>query len=136
MFTLSLIVHSLGITIVLCSLVLVGAISFTSYEERYSRYTKKTTTEANREMIPVTAVMIALGAIAFILCIVYLITLCRISVIRPQTAIYNGGATIYPPNLSTPNTNLNSNVTNFQSPYPPPYTSNEPLPVIPKPLHY
>lgn len=78
---------------------ILSGISFIEYSETYSIATKQTYTKANTDMIPVTAVMLSLALIIFILFFVFWLVISKSLKLSREVINYNGG-TVYPNNLA------------------------------------
>lgn len=117
--------------LVTLAIILISAFSLSDYETTYSRYTKKTSSpKANRDMLPVTAIMLALAIIAFFLPFVYTIVVGRIFAKPRATVNYNGG-TLYPNNVAiNPNATFYPQNLQQSSYYPPPNTNSNINPTI------
>ncbi|RNA02157.1 hypothetical protein BpHYR1_003405 [Brachionus plicatilis] len=85
-------------TLVILAVIMISGFSLMEYEEQVSRYASSTS-NVNKDMLPVTAVMLALAIIQFILHFVYITVVGRIFRKPRATVNYNGG-TIYPNNIA------------------------------------
>ena len=113
------------------SLIFINALSFSSYSTtgstRYSKTLFTTTTtansEANKDMIPVTGVMLGLGILATILVIAYLICLCRVTASRLKRHPTNQIMGLQQPMGAYPQ----PYPPNFQTTYPQSFSTSNPV---------
>ena len=126
LFAVSLLIQSFGMAIILASLVLLNGLSFVYYQPSYSKSTKTYNVEGNREMMPISGVMLGLGIIASVLCLVFLIMMCRITKRQTNIINYSNAPPVYTPNPIAAFNNYPLNST-----LPPPYSSIQPSTIIP-----
>lgn len=93
----------LGI-LVIVGIALSSGFGLIDYETNYSRITKTYSTNANKEMMPVTIVMLVLAIIAFIFALVYLVVVGTLFKRPTSTINYSQNNSAYPVNLSMNNT--------------------------------
>ncbi|CAF0938655.1 unnamed protein product [Brachionus calyciflorus] len=107
--------HITSIAILIASLIMINSMGLAFYG--FSIY------NFNKGMMPVNIVMLVLGVISFVLCLSFLIMMCKIDINRRPAVSYQPGVTVYPNNMQNPvlnqyNPNLQAyQMTNINNPY-------------------